>query len=277
MKIENRIDFVEIISVSNANPNGDPSNNNRPRQLENGHGEMSDVCIKRKIRNRLQDMGEKIFVQSTDRNDDGYTSLSKRAECNEKLKKASKDKNEMEYIKIANEDYIDVRMFGQVFAFKGMNVSIGIRGAVSIQPAFSLDEIDVISTSITKSTNSEDKSGKASDTMGEKHRIAFGAYVIKGSINARVAEKNGLTEEDVNKLLYALKTLFVNDETSARPAGSMSVEKLYVMKHNSLDGNYAPQQVFNSIKISKTKEIPEQMNDYNIEIEKLDKIDYIEM
>ena len=115
----NKIDFAVLITVEKANPNGDPLGENRPREDFNGHGEISDVCIKRKIRNRLQDMGEEIFVQSNDRCDDGFKSLSERAKGYEALQKALKAKNEEEARKAVCEKWIDVRTFGQVFAFKG--------------------------------------------------------------------------------------------------------------------------------------------------------------
>ena len=89
--LKNKIDFAVVFSVSNANPNGDPLNGNRPRETTDGLGEVSDVCIKRKIRNRLQDMGESIFVQMEERSDDGCDSLSRRAEANAELKAAAKD------------------------------------------------------------------------------------------------------------------------------------------------------------------------------------------
>ncbi len=119
--LTNKIDFALIISVSNANPNGDPLNGNRPRENFDGYGEISDVCIKRKIRNRLQDMGEKIFVQSDDRCDDGCDSLRSRAANCESLKKivSGKKTNRDEFAKVACAEWIDVRSFGQVFAFKG--------------------------------------------------------------------------------------------------------------------------------------------------------------
>lgn len=95
--LDHKIDFSVIFSVENANPNGDPLNGNRPRQNFDGYGEVSDVCIKRKIRNRLQDMGESIFVQSSDRVADGCTSLRERADHNEKLKELSKGKKRIRY------------------------------------------------------------------------------------------------------------------------------------------------------------------------------------
>ncbi|MDR0286570.1 MAG: CRISPR-associated protein, partial [Clostridiales bacterium] len=127
----NKIDFAVLFTVNKANPNGDPLNGNRPREDFDGLGEMSDVCIKRKIRNRLQDMGEKIFVQSDERCDDGCKSLSERAKANKELNAAEKAKDKDMYAKIACETWIDVRSFGQVFAFKSDGadgVSVGVRG-----------------------------------------------------------------------------------------------------------------------------------------------------
>mgnify|MGYP000414696737 FL=1 len=102
---------------------------------------------------------------------------------------------------------MDVRSFGQVFAFKGSDLSLGIRGPVSVQPAFSVDPIDITSMQITKSVNSEDKEGKSSDTMGMKHRVDFGVYILKGSINVQLSEKTGFTEEDAEKNLKKLSAL----------------------------------------------------------------------
>src|SRR5262245_24942653 len=134
--LKNKIDFAVIVSVNNANPNGDPLNGNRPRVNFDGLGELSDVSIKRKIRNRLMQEGQSIFVQSDDNRVDDYRSLRNRAEGT--IKKADM-KDESKYRDAACKEWIDVRSFGQVFAFKGgeeSGVSIGIRGPVSIHPAF---------------------------------------------------------------------------------------------------------------------------------------------
>ena len=138
--LSNKIDFVGFISVEHANPNGDPLNGNRPRDTVEGLGEISDVCIKRKLRNRLQDFGERVFVQSDDRKDDGCKSLKERVDSDEELKKMSKGKNTDvdEFARKVCEKWIDVRAFGQVFAFKGDAVSVGVRGPVSLHPAFSI-------------------------------------------------------------------------------------------------------------------------------------------
>lgn len=262
--LENKIDFVGFISVEHANPNGDPLNGNRPRDTIEGLGEISDVCIKRKIRNRLQDMGESIFVQSDDRKDDGCKSLKERIDSDEELKKLSKGKNTDadEYAQRVCEKWLDVRAFGQVFAFKGEAVSIGIRGPVSLHPAFSIDPVEIESIQITKSVNSVTADSRSSDTMGMKHRVKFGVYKLKGSINCQLAEKTGFSDEDAEKIKSALATLFENDSSSARPDGSMCVEKLFWFRHNCRSGQYSSAKVHRSVKAEKLCDNPKSAEDY---------------
>lgn len=276
--LQNKIDFALIITATNANPNGDPLNGNRPRQDIDGRGEISDVCIKRKLRNRLQDMGEKIFVQSDDRCDDRIGSLHDRVKANKTLTDLSKGKstNRDEFAKAACAEWIDVRSFGQVFAFKDDAVSVGVRGPVSIQQAVSVSPVDVISMQITKSVNSESgKEGKASDTMGTKHRVAFGLYVVNGSINCQLAEKTGFTEEDAEKIKQALLTLFENDSSSARPDGSMEVCRLYWWKHSCKTPKYSSAKVHRllSVKTKNGVKRPACFNDYDIVLNSLDGLD----
>lgn len=272
--LSSKIDFVVVISATNANPNGDPLNGNRPRESFDGYGEISDVCIKRKIRNRLQDMGEKIFVQSEDRCDDGFDSLHRRAEGCEELKKISKGKstNREEYARAACKEWMDVRSFGQVFAFKGDSVSVGIRGPVSIHQAVSVSPVDIVSMQITKSVNGESgKEGKSSDTMGMKHRIEFGLYVVKGSINCQLAEKTGFSDEDAEKIKQALLTLFDNDSSAARPEGSMEVCRLYWWKHNSKTPSVSTAKVHRSLRIREKAGIakPNSIDDYEFELNQI--------
>ncbi|MCR5729824.1 MAG: type I-C CRISPR-associated protein Cas7/Csd2 [Ruminococcus sp.] len=273
--LQNKIDFTLLITAKNANPNGDPLNGNRPRENYDGLGEISDVCIKRKIRNRLQDMGEKIFVQSDDRCDDGFDSLRARADGNEAIKSISKGKNtdRDEYAKTACAEWIDVRSFGQVFAFKGDAVSVGVRGPVSIQQAVSVSPVDIVSMQITKSVNSEGgKEGKASDTMGMKHRVEFGLYVINGSINCQLAEKTGFSDEDAEKIKQALLTLFENDTSSARPDGSMEVCRLYWWKHEGKTPKYSSAKVHRQLEVRLKDGIsrPSTFEDYDIKLSELD-------
>ena len=226
----NKIDFEVVIMVNHGNPNGDPLNGNRPREDFDGFGEISDVCLKRKIRNRLQDLGD----------DEAYA-------------------------KAACESWIDVRAFGQVFAFKGNSVSVGVRGPVTIQSAFSVDPIDIESIQITKSVNSE----TSHDTMGMKHRVNFALYTVKGSINHQLAEKTGFSDEDAEKIKEALRTLFENDASSARPDGSMEVVKVYWWKHNCPMGQYSSAKVHRLLKIEKKTEFPKNIDDYEITLDSL--------
>ncbi|MCI6935056.1 MAG: type I-C CRISPR-associated protein Cas7/Csd2 [Clostridiales bacterium] len=268
--LQNKIDFVALVSVNRANSNGDPLNGNRPRTDLNGYGEISDVCIKRKIRNRMQDLGHPIFVQSEDRCDDGFGSLSERASA---AMKGVKDRDA--YAAHACETWLDVRAFGQVFAFKdAKGVSVGVRGPVSIHQASSVSTVDIESIQITKSVNGEKKGkdeNRASDTMGMKHFVRFGLYEIKGSINVQLAEKTGFTEEDAQTVKECLRTLFVNDASSARPDGSMEVVKLFWWKHNCKDGQYSSAKVHRSVKIAlkDDSKIPQSVEDYAITLEPL--------
>lgn len=269
----NKVDFAVIVTVNKANPNGDPLNGNRPREDFNGFGEISDVCIKRKIRNRLQDMGESIFVQSSDRSDDGAKCLSERATKNEDLVKFAKNKDEASYRKLACQTWIDVRSFGQVFAFKSKEtMTTGIRGPVTVQTGISVDPINITTTQITKSVNSEPKEGKSSDTMGSKNRVDFGVYIIRGSINHQLAELTGFSEEDAEKIKHALISLFDNDASSARPDGSMEVVKVYWWKHNCYNGQYSTAKVQRTLQVHKKEgvETPQSINDYEIVLTNLE-------
>ena len=269
--LTNKIDFAVVMMVNNANPNGDPLNGNRPRETYDGYGEISDVCIKRKIRNRLQDMGEKIFVQSQERAQDEYKSLSDRAKGNKRLQDALKEKDRESYRKIACEEWLDVRAFGQVFGFKDQKgVSEGIRGPVSIQSAFSIVPVSVESMQITKSVNGTTSEKKGGDTMGMKHKVSSAMYVTKGSINCQLAQKTGFSDEDAEKIKEALRTLFENDASAARPEGSMEVCKVYWWKHNCPTGQYSSAKVHRSLVIEANTDDPKSFNDYTIKIEPLE-------
>lgn len=260
MSLTHKIDFALIIGVKNANPNGDPLNGNRPRTDFAGIGEITDVCLKRKIRDRLQDSGENIFVQSDERKTDGMTSLANRAKDKEvglgadafNAKKADKD----DTAKAACAKWIDVRSFGQVFAFgkgeeSGSGVSIAIRGPVTIQSAFSVEPVSITSTQITKSVSGEgDGSKRGSDTMGMKHRVDQGVYVAYGAISPQLAERTGFSNDDAEKIKTAFTRLFEGDASSARPEGSMQVLKIIWWQHNSKMGQYSSAKVHNTLTVN---------------------------
>ena len=268
MKFDKKIDFVVLVSVNNANPNGDPLNGNRPRTDYKGFGEMSDVCIKRKIRNRMQDLGHDIFVQSDDRRSDDCISLKDRAGELKNIKKQDA------FARTACEKWLDVRSFGQVFAFNSFDCkSVGVRGPVSIHQAVSVDPVDAYSMQITKSVSGERKNeaDRGSDTMGMKHFVRFGLYQVKGSINVQLAEKTGFSQEDALVVKEALRTLFVNDASAARPDGSMEVVRLYWWEHNCKDGQYSSAKVHRLLKVSAKADVTAaaSVEDYDIQLDEL--------
>ncbi|MFT4919210.1 MAG: CRISPR-associated protein Csd2 [Zhongshania aliphaticivorans] len=257
MSLNSKIDFAVIFSVKNANPNGDPLNGNRPRLDYEGFGEITDVCLKRKIRDRLQTEGLSIFVQSDEKKTDGMASLQNRAYSDEfglgkeafNAKKNSPD----ETAKLACAKWFDVRAFGQLFAYKGDGkdgVSVAIRGPVTIQSAFSVEPVSVTSTQITKSVSGEgDGSKKASDTMGMKHRVDSAVYVAYGAMTPQLAERTGFSDEDAQAIKAVLPKLFEGDASSARPEGSMAVKKVIWWQHNSKSGQYSSAKVHGSITV----------------------------
>ena len=272
MSLTKKIDFALILKVTNANPNGDPLNGNRPRTDFSGIGEMTDVCLKRKIRDRLQDKKYPIFVQANERKDDGMVSLKNRYDVFIKYLKDSKNsieetkgenadkqksaKNELkkdEIAKKACEKWLDVRSFGQVFAFSGKDedgVSIAVRGPVTIHSAFSVEPINITSTQITKSMNGDGDSDvkKSSDTMGMKHRVDQGVYVAFGAMSPQLAERTGFSDDDAEKIKAVLTQLFEGDASSARPEGSMQVLKLIWWEHDSKAGQYSSAKVHGKLK-----------------------------
>jgi len=297
--LRNKIDFAVVFSVNGANPNGDPLNGNRPRVNYDGLGELSDVCIKRKIRNRLMEMKDdndqyiyKIFVQSDDNRMEGdeYKSLRSRAEG----ELESKPEDQKAYREEVCKKWIDVRAFGQVFAYKAKRsekqkkgketneeqkekaddagVSIGIRGPASVHSAFSVAPVSVSSIQITKSVSGEGEGAKkASDTMGMKHRIDHGLYVSYGAINPQLASKTWFTDDDAKAIKNALEHLFDNDASSARPEGSMEVVAVIWWQHNCKIGQYSSAVVHRSLSVTPKEEVndPKKIEDYSIKLKSL--------
>ncbi|WP_298268689.1 type I-C CRISPR-associated protein Cas7/Csd2 [Geobacter sp.] len=280
MSLSKKIDFAVVFKVVNANPNGDPLNGNRPRTIYEGNGEVSDVCIKRKIRNRLMETLTKvkvpvngneleicpIFVQSDDNKNDKHPSLKSRAD--EVLAGIKAPEG---IAKKACETWFDVRAFGQLFAFKAAGgkkgkgedgggddkgVSIGIRGPVSVQSAFSVSPVSLTSTQITKSVSSEgDGTKRGSDTMGMKHRVDRGIYTFFGSMNPQLAVKTGFSDDDAVVIKAVLPRLFENDASSARPEGSMEVLKVVWWEHNCASGQCSSAKVHRSLNVADTDDL----------------------
>jgi CRISPR-associated protein Csd2 len=205
--------------------------------------------------------GKAIFVQSDDRRIDEYANLRARAEAFLDFKKSNE-----EVVRKACETWFDVRAFGQLFPYKAKggkkskeseeagedkSVSIGIRGPVSIHPAFSISRVEVTSTQITKSVSGEgDGKSRGSDTMGMKHRVDYGMYVFFGSMNPQLASKTGFSDEDAKAIMGVLPRLFENDASSARPEGSMEVLKVVWWQHNCPNGQISSAKVHRSLKVT---------------------------
>lgn len=294
----NKIDFVGLISVDHANPNGDPLSGNMPRIDDDSIGEISQNCLRRKIRNRLMDAGYPVFVQSDSNKLDDYTSLA--ARLNGEIQ-ATEYKTPEELAKLTAKKWLDVRAFGQVLAFNGgkdnskpkkgskkakqaeeteddeaKSVSAHVRGAVSISPAFSVDPVRIESLQITKSVNGveAEEGKKGTDTMGMTHRVQYGLYRFHGSISPKLAAKNELTEEDVNAIVEAMRTMFADDFSTARPAGSMELSRLIMINHSSELGDRSTAAINRAIKVSMKDgvEIPRSIDDYDINMDELNNI-----
>lgn len=260
--LENKIDFMVTIEVREANANGDPLSGNMPRTDAKGHGLISDVAIKRKIRNRMQDFGHPTFVQAGDRIEDEFRSLEKRFSNQFNAKDSDEDIEEE-----ANKLWLDVRSFGQVFTY--LKKSIGVRGPVSINMAKSLEPIVISSLQITRSTNgmeAKNESGRSSDTMGMKYFVDYGVYLLKGSINPNFAEKTGFSTEDVEVIKQALVSLFENDASSARPEGSMRVREVFWFTHSNKLGNISSARVFDLFEFDKENQEKNSYEDYGIHL-----------
>ena len=273
--INNKVDFLMTIEVKNANPNGDPLTSNMPRIDSLGYGIISDVCIKRKIRNRMQDQfkendlgeGYDIFVKANDRIDDDFKSLEKRYKAY-----FDKEKDNEIIEKSMNEKWIDVRSFGQVVTFN--KKSIGIRGPVSISISKSLDPVITETMQIVRSTNGQDAGEKrSSDTMGSKNFIDYGVYLVQGSVNSFYSERTGFDEKDLKILKEALRTLFINDVSSARPDGSMEIKEIYWFTHSNKLGNVSSAKIkqlvnYDELDINNTNPSYEDYN-FRLDEEKL--------
>jgi len=263
--IKSRVDFVLVFSVDNANPNGDPGYDNRPRMdAYTGHGFVTDVCLKRKIRNRVEMIKELA---------DGYDIWVRSGTyLRDTVEKYGGDKDKL------CKQFFDIRAFGGVLTSdsesegeegqmettekktrggkreKGKSKVSQIRGPVSIQYAKSVTPIVVEDDEITRvcPTKFDPKKPDKQTEMGRKKRVPFAVYVAKGSVSARLAEGDkgtGFSDEDLKLLKDATKTLFLNDESTARPIGSMIMQKGVFFAHKSKDGDEAVHKTLARLKV----------------------------
>ena len=266
-ELKNRIDFVYIFDIQDGNPNGDPDAGNLPRvDAETGMGLVTDVCLKRKVRN---------YVQIAKELADGYDIFIKeRAVLNnsidaaheEESVKSAKDKT-MAARDVMCKKYYDVRTFGAVMS-TGKNAG-QVRGPIQMTFARSIDPIAAAEHSITRvavATEKEaEKQGGENHTMGRKATVPYGLYVCHGFISPNLAKQTGFSEEDLELFFDALKNMFDVDRSAAR--GLMSAQKLIVFRHDSVLGNAPANKLFDLVQIEKkTDGAPRSFKDYEVTI-----------
>ena len=268
-EIKNRIDFVYMFDVQDGNPNGDPDAGNLPRvDAETGMGLVTDVCLKRKVRN---------YVQVAKNLEDGYDIFIKeKSVLNTLIDKAHDDvevKNAKDKTEAARrfmcKNYFDIRTFGAVMS-TGKNAG-QVRGPIQLTFARSVDPVETSEHSITRmavATEKEaDKQEGGNRTMGRKATVPYGLYVCHGFISANLAQQTGFSEDDLALFWEALKNMFDTDRSAAR--GLMSAQKLIVFKHDSMLGNAPANKLFDLVSVPKTCDgAPRSFKDYSVTIDK---------
>lgn len=277
--IKNRYDFIILFDVENGNPNGDPDAGNMPRvDPETGHGLVTDVCLKRKIRN---------YVEMAKENEEGYRIYIKEqvplnrsdAEALSYLNvegdlKAAKKKDPEIDLKIRNfmcRNFFDIRTFGAVMTtfIKGKLNCGQVRGPVQLGFARSIDpivpqEVTITRVAITTETDAESKNNE----MGNKYIVPYGLYRAEGYISANLARKvTGFSDEDLDLLWQAILNMFENDRSAAR--GNMAVRELIIFRHDSELGNAPAYKLFDAVRVERRPEVvsPRSFHDYTITVD----------
>lgn len=268
-ELKNRYDFVYIFDVQDGNPNGDPDAGNLPRMdAETGMGLVTDVCLKRKVRNYVQIAkgqanGYDIFIKEKA----VLNVLIDKAHDDSEVK-AAKDKTEAARLFMC-KNYYDIRTFGAVMS-TGKNAG-QVRGAIQLTFARSVDPVTIAEHTITRmavATEKEaEKQGGDNRTMGRKATVPYGLYVCHGFISASLANQTGFSDEDLELFWDALKNMFDVDHSAAR--GLMSAQKLIVFKHDSVLGNAPANKLFDLVKIRKSCDgTPRSFDDYTVKIDR---------
>lgn len=277
--IRNRYDFVVLFDVENGNPNGDPDAGNAPRvDVESGYGIVTDVCLKRKIRNYVEvlkedEKGYRIYIK------DNIPLNRSDMEVLEYLNVGDKDikslkKNDPELdIKVRDfmcENFFDIRTFGAVMTtFVKASLNCGqVRGPVQLGFAKSVDPIMPQEITITRvAITTEDDAAKKGTEMGRKYIVPYGLYRVEGFVSANLARRvTGFSEEDLELFWQAVLNMFEHDRSAAR--GKMAVRKLIIFKHDSELGCAPAHKLFDSVKVSRKDgvDLPRAFSDYEIKL-----------
>ncbi len=291
--IKNRYEFTILFDVENGNPNGDPDAGNMPRiDTETGYGIVTDVCLKRKIRNCIETIcedkpGYKIYIkEGVPLNNSDRTAFEALNVDEKNIKNLKKDNPELDkkICEFMCANFFDIRAFGAVMTtFVKASLNCGqVRGPVQLGFARSIDPIVSQEVTITRvAITTEDDAAKKSTEMGRKYIVPYALYRVDGYISANLARKvTGFSEEDLALLWQAIINMFEYDRSAAR--GNMAVRKLIVFKHDSELGNAPAYKLFETINVSKKNDViaPRKYTDYEVNIEKnklLEGITCIEM
>lgn len=269
-ELKNRIDFVYLFDVQDGNPNGDPDAGNLPRvDAETGMGLVTDVCLKRKVRNYVQvakncTAGYDIFIKEKA----VLNSAIDKAHDDETVKNASATDKTEAARRIMCMNYYDVRTFGAVMS-TGKNAG-QVRGPIQLTFARSADPIAAAEHSITRMAVATEKEAEKQSgdnrTMGRKATVPYGLYICHGFISANLAQQTGFSEEDLELFFEALKNMFDVDRSAAR--GLMSAQKLIVFKHDSMLGNAPANKLFDRVRVQKNcNGAPRSFSDYTVSID----------
>jgi len=272
--IKNRYEFVMLFDVENGNPNGDPDAGNQPRiDPETGLGLVTDVCLKRKIRNYVElvkegEPGYNILIK----NDRSLNSKFTEAYESENLGKGKKGENKDDVLKAQKymcRNYFDVRTFGAVMS-TGNDQCGTVRGPVQLNFARSIDPVYHQDITITRQAKTTEDRQKASDTeMGKKSIVYYGLYRAEGYISAALAQKvTGFSEDDLELLWDSVINMFENDRSAAR--GKMCMRKLFIFKHDSVLGNAPAHILLDKISVSKNDGVivPRSFSDYTVSVDR---------
>ena len=268
--LKNRYDFMLVFDVKDGNPNGDPDAGNLPRvDAETGEGLVTDVCLKRKVRNYIQltkgaDAGYDIFVKEkavlNNIVDEAYAELGIDANAKKPAKGDAVDKGRA----LMCKKFYDIRTFGAVLS-AGANAG-QVRGPVQLTFARSVDPVVTLEHSITRMAVTKVEDVDKERTMGRKHTVPYGLYVAYGFVSPALAGQTGFSQEDLETLWDALVNMFDHDRSAAR--GLMAMQKLIVFKHESALGNSPSHKLFDLVHIAKKDGVaaPRKFADYEVQV-----------
>lgn len=279
MSLDNRYEFVFLFDVADGNPNGDPDADNMPRlDAETGQGLVTDVCLKRKIRDFVsmvkgEEQGYDIYVRSNESLNNQHEKAYKALNLDKENKKRPSPDNSTKLTDWMNQQFFDIRTFGAVMT---TSVNTGqVKGPIQIKFARSVDPVEIHEHNITRMAVTRSEDEKRSE-MGRKYTIPYGLYRCHGFISAHLAEKSGFNEDDLELVWQALANMFDHDRSASK--GEMSACALYIFKHKSKLGNANARKLFETITVEKASDGPARnFSDYVVKVDEESIPDKVEL